>query len=282
MDAMLEDMIKESPHMASFLTSPHMASPFMDSFDSTSPLFSDYMPTPNIDDLYTSPLFTMDNGMNFDMPLFAPDGRPAPMTPSLVVDNSPLLADISSPHLTTPLGAVGTYDSAAIVSEPSLFDHNTSLLPPTPSSRSTKPLPSRRTPNGTRRNITPSALISDDAPTQTRKYTGPSATSRKEVPLVFARKRAAQAVIEDDDDDLPDLPPNASEKEQIEWKRRQNTIAARKSRKRKLEHLQYLEGEVERLKRDRDVWRVRAVTLRGVLRGQGQTAGMEEWEVDGE
>jgi hypothetical protein len=102
------------------------------------------------------------------------------------------------------------------------------------------------------------------------------------MPVTFARKRAAIAIANDEDDFLPDLPPDATEREQIEWKRRQNTIAARKSRKRKLEHQQWLEGELEKVKRDRDLWKVRAMTLRGVLKGKGEDGGMDEWDEDGE
>ncbi|KAH8831670.1 hypothetical protein DL96DRAFT_1459838 [Flagelloscypha sp. PMI_526] len=281
-----------------------LTSPLFDDYDPTSPLFGDY--TPNMDyqstplfgdtsDFFTSPLLVdnpnaTDNGMNFnDIPLFSSDGRPnlqalPPATPALVNDSSPLMADISSPQLATPHSAVGSFDPAHVASAPSLFEDFAASVASS-SSRATKPLPApqRRAPTGTRRNITPASLIPDDAPTQTRKYTSPSTTSRKELPVTFARKRAAISMV-DEDEVLPDLPPNATEREQIEWKRRQNTIAARKSRKRKLEHQQYLETELDRLKRDRDVWKVRAITLRGVLRGKGgDTAlAMEEWDQEEE
>lgn len=65
------------------------------------------------------------------------------------------------------------------------------------------------------------------------------------------------------------LGPNATEKEQIEWKRRQNTLAARKSRKRKLLHQQELEESVERLTQEKEVWRTRALTLRQLLHSHG-------------
>ncbi|KAF8811238.1 hypothetical protein BYT27DRAFT_7046594, partial [Phlegmacium glaucopus] len=90
----------------------------------------------------------------------------------------------------------------------------------------------------------PDSLLDETAPTQSRNYVTPSATSSKDVPAVFARKRARSTVFGDGEDQLDDsiLPPYPTpEKDLIEQKRRQGTVAARRSRKRKLEHLQQLE-----------------------------------------
>ena len=48
-----------------------------------------------------------------------------------------------------------------------------------------------------------------------------------------------------DADELPPLPANATDAEQVEYKRRQNTLAARKSRRRKLEHQLVTERKAE-------------------------------------
>ncbi|TFK26900.1 hypothetical protein FA15DRAFT_547011, partial [Coprinopsis marcescibilis] len=125
---------------------------------------------------------------------------------------------------------------------------------------------------GTRKGITPDSLVPLDAPTQSRRYTTPSVTSRKELPAVFARKRARSQAFDEEEDELANDPapgPNATEKEQIEWKRRQNTLAARKSRKRKLEHQQMLEKEVRELKTERDTWKTRTLTLQALLASHG-------------
>lgn len=122
---------------------------------------------------------------------------------------------------------------------------------------------------GTRKNITPEALVPIDAPTQQRKYLTPSATSRKEVPAVFARKRARTAAFGDEQDELNEdviITPSMSEQEQIEAKRRQNTIAARRSRKRKLEYQRELEESVEQYKRESEIWKARAMTCQALLR----------------
>jgi hypothetical protein len=91
------------------------------------------------------------------------------------------------------------------------------------------------------------------------------------MPTVFARKRARQQMLEGDEDELEleALKPNATELEQIEWKRRQNTLAARKSRKRKLLHQQDLENQVVELTNDREKWKQRALTLLGILQANG-------------
>jgi hypothetical protein len=120
-------------------------------------------------------------------------------------------------------------------------------------------------PTGHRKNLSPSALLPVDAPTQHRSYRGPSATSRKDIPAfaftsssrraVTSKKRKAEADPEDadgdDDNDEEEMAtgkikPRMGESE-IEAKRRQNTLAARRSRHRKLQYVRELEEKVEAL-----------------------------------
>lgn len=130
----------------------------------------------------------------------------------------------------------------------------------------------KKQPNGTRRNLKPVDLVPVDAPTQDRNYLGPSATSRKEVPAIFARKRARSALDEEEDDELAATEgatpgaPTLSEADAIAAKRRQNTLAARRSRKRKLEYQQELEDRLEAVTRERDLWKDRAMSLKGQFR----------------
>jgi hypothetical protein len=129
------------------------------------------------------------------------------------------------------------------------------LFAPPPSRLSSNP------PNGTRKNLTPDALIPLDAPVQSRNYLTPSATSRKEPP----RKRSRTEALGDDDEaneGTGDLDPIAS-------KRLQNTLAARRSRKRKLEHLLEIEANLDREKQQKEQWRSRAMTLEALLLSHG-------------
>ncbi|KAL1748362.1 hypothetical protein HDZ31DRAFT_29857 [Schizophyllum fasciatum] len=123
---------------------------------------------------------------------------------------------------------------------------------------------------GTRRNISVNQLVPIDAPTQTRNYLTDSATSRKEVPAVFAKKKRARSqAFPEEEEGAVDLSLSMTEREQIEAKRRQNTLAARKSRKRKLEHTQQLEASVQFLTEQLDLWKGRAMMLQGVCRDNG-------------
>jgi hypothetical protein len=100
----------------------------------------------------------------------------------------------------------------------------------------------------------------------------PSSTSRKEVPAYFSKRRNSDpGPGEEEEDELTEEPPasNATDQEKIEWKRRQNTLAARRSRKRKMLNVQRLEESVERLTREREVWKTRALTLRQLLHSHG-------------
>ncbi|KAL1677810.1 hypothetical protein EV122DRAFT_265382 [Schizophyllum commune] len=123
---------------------------------------------------------------------------------------------------------------------------------------------------GTRRNISVNQLVPLDAPTQTRNYLTDSATSRKEVPAVFAKKKRARSqAFPEEEEGAVDLSLSMTEREQIEAKRRQNTLAARKSRKRKLEHTQQLEASVQFLTEQLELWKGRATMLQGVCRDHG-------------
>jgi hypothetical protein len=239
--------------MSEYLTSPVDDSPQ-----------DDMLTTPHLgSEMLTSPLLT-DNGDSFDMDLF---GGPSLYesfiqkdTPSAFLPDHGLdldsLYSMASP-VTPSLNPSSVYPSPHVSTSPSF---------PPPSSTTRR----KSSATGTRRNVTPESLVPLDAPTQPRKYTTPSATSRKELPAVFAKKRARTQAFADDEDEVEEpLPPNASEKEQIEWKRRQNTLAARKSRKRKLLHQIELENTVERLNAEKEMWRVRALTYQSLLKNHG-------------
>ncbi|KAF8648440.1 hypothetical protein AX16_006284 [Volvariella volvacea WC 439] len=124
-----------------------------------------------------------------------------------------------------------------------------------------------------RRKRSPTESLPLDAPTQPRTYMTPSITSRKTVPTSFIRGRPSKMPSMDDDeeDELTEEPPaaNATDQEKIEWKRRQNTLAARRSRQRKLVYQQTLEQAVKDLTSERDIWRTRALMLKGLLESHG-------------
>ncbi|GLB43665.1 putative basic region leucine zipper [Lyophyllum shimeji] len=133
------------------------------------------------------------------------------------------------------------------------------------------PYTARRRHSGGIRKASPESLLPLDAPTQPRRYVMPSVTSRKEIPAFFQKMRTNTPPSEDEEDELTEEPPasNATDQEKIEWKRRQNTLAARRSRKRKLMNLQRLEETVERLTREREIWKTRALTLKQLLISHG-------------
>jgi hypothetical protein len=119
------------------------------------------------------------------------------------------------------------------------------------------------------------ALLPLDAPTQARKYVHPSTTSRKDMPSFFTsqQKRRSNSIPseEGEEDELDEersgIPHN--DKEEIEKRRRKNTLAARKSRMKKLEQKVALEQTVERLTTEREIWKTRALTLRSLLTSHG-------------
>jgi len=135
------------------------------------------------------------------------------------------------------------------------------------------------------RRTSPDQLMPLDAPTQPRTYLTPSSTSKKDPPLPPSppslasssqgnnkRPRSPNDDGFDDQDELADEQPpaaNATDKEKIEWKRRQNTLAARRSRKRKMMYTQQLETTVEKLTMEKEVWKTRTMTLKHLLHSHG-------------
>ncbi|KAJ7512817.1 hypothetical protein B0H11DRAFT_1698195 [Mycena galericulata] len=250
-----------------YLTSP-METPY-DDF-ATSPAddspFSDFLTTPVLpsasdSDMLTGPLIE-DVGYSDDMSLFG--GLSA--YPTYEVSVAPKLPPTTQLYTISP-------------STPALdaVDPNNTVFPPKSEPKSVAPPPAevqsrrRTSATGTRKNLKPEALIPLDAPTQKRNYITPSSTSRKVVPAVFAQKKRLHSVAfsADGDEELGELSPTASEAETIEYKRRQNTLAARKSRKRKLEHQHMLEDKVETLMGDVERWRTRAMMAQDMLRANG-------------
>ena len=241
-----------NPNQSDFLTSP--VSPW-----------DDLLPTPALDadmgmmpDIYTSPL--IDFGDDFDMhsmpSLFgsaAFEGYETKETVGSHLSPSDLpLPDMDDMYKISP--GTPVIDDPSIQPSPHVND------------RSMFPTGRKSAPTGTRKNITPESLVPDDAPIQARKYRLPSATSRKELPATFARKRARTSGPGEDE---PSVGPSLSEEDAIKTKRLQNTLAARRSRKRKLEYQRELEEAIEAERMDKEMWREHALILEALLRDKG-------------
>ncbi|CAK5261811.1 unnamed protein product [Mycena citricolor] len=247
----------------------------------------------------TSPaLAEVGKGLRIEDLLSSPDTF---SLPDLSFSPSPLLSDTSTPFLTSPLSPppdefissgspytdfltspvvadVGFGDDMELfgglsayptyeVSVPVAASVAEAAPPPSPPPKHTR----KRVATGTRKNLQVSTLIPIEAPTQKRSYVTPSATSRKAVPAAFAKKRAHSDAF--GDEELVAIP---GEQDAIEHKRRQNTLAARKSRKRKLEHQQLLEDTIAGLKQEAERWRERAIEARVLLEENGIVC--DEWQ----
>jgi hypothetical protein len=288
-DASPADMASFSP-ATTYSASPYMDTPALD-FTSpfTSPLdnspMSEFLSTPQMNDMpefgapfdFSGAGWDMGVGGNVDAYGLFTTGVVAEKVhevapASTMFSVSPQVPSTSSfdPNVFTAPAPAPVAETPAI---PAVAEEKKTVEKKSVSSPSPAPAAKGRRANatGTRKNITPDNLLGMEAPTQSRKYTTPSATSRKELPAIFARKRIHSEAFEgvDDEDELAALPPNATEKEQIEWKRRQNTLAARKSRKRKLAHQQELETKVEFLTAEMGKWKTRTEMLLSILRSHG-------------
>ncbi|KAK0457406.1 uncharacterized protein EV420DRAFT_1271511 [Desarmillaria tabescens] len=252
-------------------TSPLLDTPYSDTLDSFEASPYD---TP-LDAFLTTPIFQDGDApliSDADEPMFRSYeellAMPAPPPPPAKAPQLPDLEKLYTMSPTSP--AVDFINPASVYPSPLLPAEQS--VPPPPSStpaaattRPTKPTPRKSSATGTRKNISPETMVPLDAPTQPRRYIIPSATSRKEVPATFARKRSRSAALGDEEDELEPPPPDATDRQLIEYKRRQNTLAARKSRKRKLEHQQQLEDKVETLTLEVEQWRTKAEIYQSIL-----------------
>ncbi|KAH9480824.1 hypothetical protein JR316_0007425 [Psilocybe cubensis] len=257
-----------------------------DAFMSTSPLLPelDYGSSPSFDTPYneflTTPLFqdenvpVMDDFMN--EPLFPMLEEPEVSIQSKAVETFvPTLQQElysispSATPITPALHSFDTFETVPIFEPSSVATTLPVTVPAQPPVAPSHPAPRRSKATGIRKGVTPDSLLDESAPTQPRKYTTPSATSRKELPAVFARKRSRSTAFGEEEDQLEEIPPDATEAQLIEIKRRQNTVAARRSRKRKLEQFQKLENSRNEERRLKEQWKERANVLLGMLRSKG-------------
>ncbi|PPQ70100.1 hypothetical protein CVT25_005606 [Psilocybe cyanescens] len=246
-------------------TSPLM--PELDEFG-TSPLetpYSDFLTTPLFSDdaLLTSP--NMEDYMN--MPLF-PSITDEQEVPIQSKAPAPVFENLYTISPTTPaIESFDSFDPAQLYKPGSVSTtHSDSSADYTAGA----PAPTRRVKaTGIRKGVTPDSLLDEKAPTQPRKYTTPSVTSRKEVPAVFARKRLHSVAFGEEQDQLDQHPPDEKEADLIEAKRRQNTVAARRSRKRKLERVQNMEKSRDEERALKEIWQERANFFLGLARSHG-------------
>jgi len=212
----------------------------------TSPMESPF------DDFLSTPGLRNDDFADFTSPLIADDDDFG-----AVFHNTPLFEDVGlfEPSSSDKRASAVNLDAMYTVS-PSTPSLDASPFFNPPSHRLSSVLPP-----GTRKNLTPGSLIPLDAPVQSRNYLSPSATSRREP----QRKRSRSDAFGDDDEADKDM----GELDAVAAKRLQNTLAARRSRRRKLEHQLEMETNLEREKQLKEQWRSRAMTLEALLLSHG-------------
>ncbi|KAK1235320.1 hypothetical protein PQX77_001461 [Marasmius sp. AFHP31] len=95
--------------------------------------------------------------------------------------------------------------------------------------------------------------------------------------VVQRRLRPNPQVSDEDEETLGELPANASDQQRIEYQRQRNTLAARRSRKRKELYRQELEQMVDELTHETEKWKARAEMLRRVIQNQGLPLNCPDW-----
>lgn len=116
------------------------------------------------------------------------------------------------------------------------------------------------------------ACLSSSSPTQSawlsNRHTHSSAYEPYPRQSPNSRKRPVSEDEEQSDDADP-LDPNATDEQKKEYKRRQNTLAARRSRARRAHEVQLLRDENSRLKTEVVLWKERARMMQDILERKG-------------
>ncbi|KAL0570224.1 hypothetical protein V5O48_011746 [Marasmius crinis-equi] len=97
------------------------------------------------------------------------------------------------------------------------------------------------------------------------------------MPASQRRIRPNPQVSDEDEDALEDLPPDATDQQRIEYQRHRNTLAARRSRKRKEVYRQELEQMVDQLTVETEKWKTRAEMLKRIIESQGLGLACPDW-----
>ncbi|KAF5312307.1 hypothetical protein D9619_002404 [Psilocybe cf. subviscida] len=134
----------------------------------------------------------------------------------------------------------------------------------TPLNRTHPSLPYARTSP----NTAPTSLPGQDMRYLSASAVPPAYTTSSSTATPRTRRRDTPSE-EDDDDYVDDLPPNATDQERAEHKRRLNTLAARRSRRRRLAEFQRLNDDVTRLSRECDIWKERAMMMARMMSAHG-------------
>jgi hypothetical protein len=117
--------------------------------------------------------------------------------------------------------------------------------------------------------LSPTTRTSARAPnTHCRSTTSVSNNSPTYEPYLRQSLQSRKRAISDDEDqseDLDPLDPNATDEQKKEYKRRQNTLAARRSRAKKAHETHFLREENTRLKTEIAIWKERAQMMERLL-----------------
>jgi hypothetical protein len=253
------DVITKASGQGSNSSTGHPPTPI--AFDAGEDFLTSPMESP-FDDFLSTPLQRMGDFDNHDLtsPLIVDDN--SAFDSSALFYNSSFFEPHCEKRHNSESSSLSTISDGLYMISPV-----TPALEPSSITRTTFPLPTTRSqtvPNGTRKNVTPESLIPLDAPVQPRRYLSASATSRKDD---STRKRAHSQAFGDDENE-----GDASKEVELDGiaaKRLQNTLAARRSRKRKLEYQQELEVAVERERVASERWKARALTLEALLTSHG-------------
>ena len=216
-----------------------------------------YTPCSRDDDFIRTPGSRNDDFPSYFAPPLIADGDyfAAPYPSTSLFDDAGLFEPPSSSDKreATPRSSAVNLDNMYTIS-PSTPALDASPFVPSPHRSSSGP------PTGIRKH-TPDTSTPLDAPVRSRNNSLPPATPRRDASL----KRSRTEAFGDDEESSKYV----AELDTTAFSRLQNTLAARRSRRRKLEHKSELEASLERERQLKEQWRSRAMTLEAVLFSHG-------------
>ncbi|KAJ3997746.1 hypothetical protein F5050DRAFT_1806575 [Lentinula boryana] len=296
-DSIVASEFLREEQFTDYLTSPLGASPTLDD----SPSSSLHSPIKNSIEFNNFGSMKADSHINTIQPV---KNSPKPamlMGPRPIKDPDPVVAVSSNKSATLTYNAGSSYRNRSLHPTQRLpsSQANNVMVATSPSRKASSSLTSSKVSNGTttRPRVILDNIIPLDAPTRPRPHiiipsetTAAKNNSKRSHSVAFEGDDINEAHAHKDEEGIEEsmssseIPsegppgPHATESEKLAYKRRRCTLAARRSRRRKLEYQLSLEVKIEELENQREMWRTRCDILQEILKSRNADFKFEEEE----
>ncbi|KAJ3782027.1 hypothetical protein GGU10DRAFT_436914 [Lentinula aff. detonsa] len=296
-DSIIASEFLREEQFTDYLSSPLGASPTLDD----SPSSSLHSPIKNSIELNNFGSMNAESPLNTIQPVKDSPNLAVLMGSHPIKDPDPVVAVSSNKSATLTYNAGSSYRNRSLHPTQRLpsSQANNIMVATSSSRKASSSFASSKASNGTttRPRVILDNLIPLDAPTRPRPHiiipsetTTTENNSKRSHAVAFEGDDVNEAHNHKDEEGIEEslssseIPsegppgPHATESEKLAYKRRRCTLAARRSRRRKLEYQLSLEVKIEKLENQREMWRTRCDILQEILKSRNADFKFEEEE----